>query len=992
MRKICLVLSVVVGTNVFAEVNLVGDPEVDGRPLSAEYRLLTHEGQGLGELTDYEEDGTWNHCLRLKILDFGISGAPPRDRPAGTKGLCLDTAVEIGGTATEPGFPVEGGGKYAFSFEARGTAQQAVVSCRVWTKEHGLQRIQSDVGIFRIQKVWTKVKGVVELPADAVRASLVVQLWYDEQYGPNIFKKGDEIYLDRFSFASLDPTKVWPVRAAILPKTGKVVLDGFRSTRADAPARAEVRVNLKADEKALYLGCEMETLRFDKQYAGNGGAAVYQTDDHIDIYIAPEKGEKVHHFIVSSGGGRWMEGDAYDAWIGKAKPTAKGWRVKAVIPWSLCGFAKSPSAGEIVRFNVMRERILGSCEDPKTERGTWSGNHLWYDDATWSFCRGEPSEKKWMGVLFMETAKPFAEKRLAALTEPESKAAAEKLDANDPTALWRGLESLVVKDRMAHLSKQPFVVAQVPPHVNPEIPFMPEELYQPSAVFSAKAAIGERNFIPLALANMTDAFEEYRVTLTSEWCCPEPQHECGKRRPGLKSAADDILGLKNFRILRGVKFRDSDAPNHGSRYDPLVPLNDFGCVPVPPKEAGFVWLEFDTTGLKPGVYRGELLVTALSGNHCRKVNRRNGPVVEIDDDSKAYPVSFTVRPFTLPEGVMGSMLDSRAYDRYAVEFLNRYHETEMIHTPWNYEADFDAEGHLTKRRLRPWAIPHLKLVAAHAKKVGHHPRLAIEYSAYSHFREYIWPKKLIPLGSEAYWRAWREWMLYMNDVITSNGFAQDDVAYELIDEPREDKGIPADEIRRAGEELKKAIPGAIVFFSAGWNWLYSQMADLVTEWNIGEATVAKAWPEARKWAAKGNVVGVYSCNTSLRLNPYNYYRLNAWRSACAGGSFAAMYQFLYQIPSASIRQAPYGEVAYDTGAGIVTTTRLENYYLGIQDIYHFRKLESLATGDSPTAKEARKLLQTAIREIAYVYPHETNRAGDFRERADDLIERLITNK
>jgi hypothetical protein len=70
----------------------------------------------------------------------------------------------------------------------------------------------------------------------------------------------------------------------------------------------------------------------------------------------------------------------------------------------------------------------------------------------------------------------------------------------------------------------------------------------------------------------------------------------------------DLFPANKIVIRRGVAYKDSDAPNHGRRYDILAALNEASTVPVPPREGGLIWINFDCRGAKPGIYRGAITV------------------------------------------------------------------------------------------------------------------------------------------------------------------------------------------------------------------------------------------------------------------------------------------------------------------------------------------------------------------------------------------------
>ena len=953
-----------------AGVNLVADPEVDVTPLSNEFRLVTTPKEGLCELSRFEEDLIWNGCVRLSVVDFGVSHRQPRGKPKGEKGQCLSSAVEIGGSSETPGFTVRGGEKLKFTFMAKGTAYEGVVGFRTWNEKGVSKNVPTTVGRFKVNKDWTPVKGEVELPADAVRGALVVQLWYDEMYGRMIYKVGDYLMIDKFDISrKVVGREIWPARAVVLPADGSSVsIGGLRSAAADVPAKARTDVEARADAEKVTLDIRCENASWWKPSSETD--VWMRFDDRVEIFFGqPGKGGLEAHFGVSAGGGRWASMKKYDEWSSHVVKDGTCYKAKVEIPWRTIGLKRAPRPGEPVAFQICRTRMLGPVNDKGGERGTSQGYGRWMDDSSWNFDKGEFTNKDRWGVLFV--------------------GGMGGLDESNPTASWmKHLEELE-DTRLKALRSQPFVLAQVPPHVDAEIPFMPDELYDPQKTFSAKAAGNERMFIAVALANMTDETEEYRAILTCGLERPNPWNEIPVTAFGMKRDDGHRYPGEKVTIYRAGRYRDADTPGHGKRFDPLTPLTGLSSVTVAAKETGLLWIEFDTHGVEPGVYRGDLVVTPLSAGCFR--GAKNGI---IDDDSKVVPVVFEVRPFALPEpSDMALFSVARAYSEYTIDFLKKYHETRYMLTPWNFEADFDAEGRLVRRRPRPWTVPQLKLLADNVPKIHDHPRLSVCYASYRHFRDEISKKQPYKFNTEAYWRAYREWVRYVDDVIVSNGVARDDYVFELLDEPQlGSEGwnkFTREEVKRAVAETKSALPGCKIYIASGVDNFFEVVQDKVDEWCFYQNN-DRHYPIAREWAKKpGKKPTEYDCNTSMRISPYRYYRMLPWKAAAAGGDFTVIFQFIFQTPYLSIRKTPYGEYAYDTGREIIPSLRGENLYLGLEDIRYLKLLEKISVGDSDAAKRGRAFVTFALKDVPFTRPHDFAAAEEFREKASALIVEIM---
>jgi len=569
------------------------------------------------------------------------------------------------------------------------------------------------------------------------------------------------------------------------------------------------------------------------------------------------------------------------------------------------------------------------------------------------------------------------------------------LNAADPTASWAKFREDREAARLAALKRQPFVVAQVPTHAEAELPFMPEELYDPQNVFRAKAAGNERVSIAVVVANMTDESEDYRFLLTSGMWRPNPWNELAVERFGLIREDGTRFPEKNIRLLRAVRFRDADTPGHGKRFDPLTPLEGMSAVTVAPKETGLVWIEFDTHGVQPGLYKGSLSIAPLAAGCYRGVKNVKGERV-FDDDAKVIPVEFEVRPFALPEPTdMALFSVARAYSEYAFDYLKDHYETRYMLTPWNFEADFDAEGNLIKRRPRPWTIPQIQLLDKNVPKIKDHPRLSVCYASYRHFRDEISKKQPYKFNTPQYWKAYAEWVKYVDDILVSNGIRRDDYLWELLDESglvKDKKGwnlFTVEEAKKSVTVLKEALPGARVYIASGVDAFFPTLKDEVDEWCFYQ-NLDRHYPMAREWAKTGKWSTEYDCNCSMRISAYRYFRMLPWKAAAAGGKFTVIYQFIFADPSMSIHKTPYGELAYDTGREMLKSIRGENLYFGMCDTRYLRYLETLAEkGTSETAKQARAYAAFALRDVPFTRPHDFLAADQFRDKASDFIERLL---
>ena len=184
-------------------------------------------------------------------------------------------------------------------------------------------------------------------------------------------------------------------------------------------------------------------------------------------------------------------------------------------------------------------------------------------------------------------------------------------------------------------------------------------------------------------------------------------------------------------------------------------------------------------------------------------------------------------------------------------------------------------------------------------------------------------------------------------------------------------------------------PGADVVYDFGKE--SPQNRSFVKGW---AAQIAERGREAARFRRQpGKEWSVYCCDTSLRLDPYRYYRLHPWKNFDLKAKFISIYQFYEQQPGTDFRRVPAGGLAYDTAEELVPSVRLENLRIGMTDVKYMKLLERLATGDSSeAAREARNFLKKAPGEVVRIYPHDSFKADEMRSRAIELILKLKARK
>ena len=967
-----LVLSLVPGVRA---ANMMKDPDFNRQPLLPE--VSPYGDRAGAKISSYEEDATWNRCVRLDFVKNYV------DKNGETN---VNVGVLFGGTEKAPGFPVTGGRKYRFGFELKGTSPYVIVIQMSWdAKGNKLEQKATKLNsVHMTPNAWTAYKGELETPADAARTALGLQIWGRGPRYAEVCTPGHYFLVDKVNFEEVTHGRdIWPARALVVPEKGAATVGDFRNlSYSDEPAHYPSEMQVAAED---------EGLRFSFAFSGHAPVATATGDsaetqggvwseDHVEILLQRKDGGTLH-LAVGAAGARWMNGSEPDfgSWQAEAKTGGDGWKCRVRVPWKTLGYEGRPAKGAALRFNAMREAVVGTGDKFDPSKATRSGRGQIFDDSVFAFAGTEVGNPGRFGVLLLGEDPQYGD---------------------DASAWWYRNERAKEDARLAKLAREKFVVAQVPPHTNPDIPYLPPELFDPQPVFRLRGAINERVVLPVAVANMTDELEEYRVTLTYGFDQPSPAYEQPMPALGFRREDGTRIGMDHVTMRRGVRFRDSNAPQHGKRYDVLAKMNEVSSVPVAPKEAGLVWIQVDCHGLEPGLYKSEILVTALSGGQQSKYPKastvKDGrKSYEFFDDSKRIPVEFEVLPFALAEPTdMALQGFHLAQSPYQVAFMSQYDYCCYLVTPWFFDVKVNADGSLAEKTLRSFQEPRLKVLNENVKRVGDLPRAMIAYGVYENFKQFHIGKRNshIKADTPEFWRAYREWLQFIDETMRANGFGNDDYIVEVFDEPSP-KTNTREEIRKAFAEARAAVPKMRLLNTNGERHFFDEIYELTDVWFFSQHVfgLKQCKPMPGKMHAKGGKTSLYACGTEMRQDPYRYYRLLPWKAAAFGGEYVSIYQFFDQVPAASFRQATYGAIAYDTAESVVPSIRLENLYQGMTDIRYLRLLKRTAEakkGD-PVAETALKFARTALWEIPQRYGADATRADIFRDTCVKYLKTLL---
>ncbi|MBO4490969.1 MAG: hypothetical protein J5944_06375 [Lentisphaeria bacterium] len=990
--------------------NLILDSECNLDPDNGE--LAVSEGADQCRFSRYTEEFTWNNCLKFELVNVSVDKEGKRH---------VGTGMRFGGTKELHGFPCKPDTTYRFSLEIRGTAPRAMLNVYEWTDGQSnsfeyRRKNQTSIHLIRPEKEWTVYTGTFRTGPDAKRAALGLQFWGDEAKKDFQEEIGQYVLADKIKIeevrqsaitpgkpvrtegaASFDDTK--PAKVCIVPDTPEnpAVLTDFRDYKEDKPSDLPSRCLVWREGDKLHFKLDFQGVKPEAAYSENGGNDIW-FDDFAEFFFAPVKQDRLKsQFVVSAGGGRWMghagagDPDPYDKWQAKCEVRPDGWSADVVIPFSLLGYDSVPGEGESIGFNLGRQHTAPGVFDkqPDWTKGNRWGMHRMYDNSSWSFGYGEREN---FGTLFFGTMKPYAEKVLSEITSPELAGLKQQIDLADPGLAFARLMQLKEKDRLLKLASEKFLAAQIRTSTDPALPFLPEELNHPQKEFRLTAAVNEHAPLAVALANMTGEFEEYRVTVECGWEHPDPQVEGWYPASGLKTADGTRFPAEKITIRRGVKGRDSDAPNASARYDILSKLNEASTVPVPAWEGALLWITFDCHNVKPGEYTGKFVISPLTGNRLT-ASRHVKDGLEIKETlTKEIPIRLTVLPFELDDNAMPLNGYRTALRQYHFDFMKEYRHCMYMVTPWYFTADFAPDGTIREAKPRPFLLPHLELLRKNLEKMPKGVRpVMVGYGAYDIFKRIHMRGTKIEFDSPAWWNAWREWCIMMDGILTESGIARDDYVVEVLDEPNPNE-YPVAEVRKAFEVMREAVPGIHLTITSGINAYGKEIGPLADHWifyagivhnreKVKDALEYMALPD-RKWS-------VYMCGTSMRQDLYRYYRILPWTALEIHSEAVSLYQFFAQNPGTDFRRAAKdGEVAYDTSHSLIPSVRLENLRIGMDDARYLLLLEKLAAGDSAEAKAARTFLKKAARDVASVYPHDAGKADEVRQKAVEWILKL----
>lgn len=541
---------------------------------------------------------------------------------------------------------------------------------------------------------------------------------------------------------------------------------------------------------------------------------------------------------------------------------------------------------------------------------------------------------------------------------------------------------------------KPFAVAPVPVTTDMHLPFMPEELFDPPSNIVLTVAGRELRALPIALANMTDETEEYRVTL-------ETTHPSERL-----TACDGRKGLNGFpsgqvTVRRGVVVKDKDpslakmyaACGHkmdsakiGRLIDPLVELGDASVLAVPPRSARLVWIDFDTTGVPAGTYEGILRVVPLSAAVTLNGTKGKHHEFTLTGDMRDIPVKLNVLPFELPRepAAPGNFFSECTSEAFFRELLVLGCREPKI-SPWAFIFEYDeATGAYGRYRASDWDGGNVRAVLANYRKwaaaAGVRIRPFIAYGAYYTFKKVNKiddadnsPKTMARFGA---------WLKAVKGLMNECGFPDSDWTVELWDEPNRLKIY--DVVVASAKVAQRAIPDVTRIGTFNYNpWTpadFEAIAPYLNGWIFYDGkNLGSSWPEygpvIKKLIARGDYVSHYTCSTKIDEDLDKYYRQNAWQAERYGLTGNALYEATSGrggIGATNWKCVHTGGIIYRAYDSYIPSVRSLAVRQGVEDVKYLKLLREIGGGDPAV----RDFLKAAAKRVT------DNPTGGDRRLAD----------
>ena len=380
-----------------------------------------------------------------------------------------------------------------------------------------------------------------------------------------------------------------------------------------------------------------------------------------------------------------------------------------------------------------------------------------------------------------------------------------------------------------------------------------------------------------------------------------------------------------------------------------------------------VWLTFHVVDLAPGTYNGRLVVEAPP------VGRKTVPI-----RLRVWPLDFPKQTtlwlggwsYTDGSGAYGiTPQNRRAFLKHLKEhFVNAPWATSSVLRSFRFDKDDPSKIHLNTRRLDEWiaAWPNAKVYMV--------------FLAVAHYSGAV--KTALggaEIGSQEFDRRVATWISAWVRHLRSKGIQPNQLALLIHDEPHEGSDITA--LLAWAKAIQAAEPDVIIWEDPTYRNPAAappelfEVCDILCPnrpmWLQREKPFETFYLQQQK---RGRTLQFYSCSGPARLlDPYSYYRLQAWHCWKVGGTGSFFWAFGDNGFASSwneyfAKHGPYTPLFLDR-TSVVAGKQMEAIRESVEDYEYFvmlrRALERAeASGRRDAAVErAKKLLKTAADEV-----------------------------
>ncbi len=379
-----------------------------------------------------------------------------------------------------------------------------------------------------------------------------------------------------------------------------------------------------------------------------------------------------------------------------------------------------------------------------------------------------------------------------------------------------------------------------------------------------------------------------------------------------------------------------------------------------------IWLTFHVTHLSPGEYRGKLVIEGDGGLGRKEVL-----------------VRLVVWPWQFPKKttlLLGGWSYTDGPGSYGVTKQNRkefvqHLRNHFVNAPWaqgtvlrTFTVETNGTIRLDTRRLDDWLAqwPDAKMYMIFLAIQGSRDWMLKQFGNVS-------------MGTPEFDRWVGRWIRAWVEHLRSKGIAPSQLGLLLIDEPRE--GVDVEPIIAWARAIHRAVPEIVIWEDPIYRdpahapkalW---EVCDVLCPNRVSWLRANKAYREVfLEQQRKGRTLHFYSCSGPAKvLDPYSYYRLQAWHCRLIGAKGTFFWAFGDNGGASSwneylARHGPYTPL-FLSPKTVVPGKHMEAIRESVEDYEYFVMLEKAlararAQGkNGPAVQEAERLLREGPRQV-----------------------------